>query len=79
LRCRHAAHRGVGVVIATLIIVVCLADAPDICREEQPSVDMDNSVSCMMHGQHVAAQWLADHPGWILRGWRCRFGGGRDI
>ena len=66
-------------VIATLIIVVCLAAAPNICHEERPMIDMASGVSCIMQGQQIAAQWLADHPRWMLRGWRCRLGGGNDI
>jgi hypothetical protein len=58
----------------TLIIVVCLATSPDVCREEQPPIDMGQGLSCAMNGQTIAAEWLADHPLWTLKGWRCRFG-----
>jgi hypothetical protein len=66
----------VAVVIATLIIVVCLAADPSICREERPPVDMGEGLSCIMQGQQIAARWLDEHPKWTLRGWRCRIGGG---
>jgi hypothetical protein len=68
-----------AVVITTLVIVVCLAAEPNICREERMPLDTGSGVLCMTQGQQVAAQWLADHPSWVLRGWRCRFGGGNDI
>jgi hypothetical protein len=60
---------------ATLVMIVCLATAPDICEERTPTVD---GISCLMQGQLVAAQWLDEHPKWRLKGWRCRVGGGKD-
>jgi hypothetical protein len=24
----------------------------------------------------IAQEWLDEHPKWLLRGWRCRFGRG---
>jgi hypothetical protein len=59
--------------MATLILVVCLAATPDVCREEQPPVDA-NAMSCAVQGQIMAQEWLDEHPKWLLRGWRCRFG-----
>jgi hypothetical protein len=60
---------------ATLILVVCLAIAPNICEERTPPVE---GVSCLMQGQLLAAQWIDEHPKWVLKGWRCRVGGGKD-
>jgi hypothetical protein len=61
-------------VMVALILIVCLAATPDICREEQPPVDVANAMSCAVQGQLIASQWLDEHPKWLLRGWRCRFG-----
>jgi len=60
--------------MVSLILIVCLAGAPDVCREEQPPVDVASVMSCAMEGQLIALQWLDDHPKWTLRGWRCRSG-----
>lgn len=61
--------------MVSLILIVCLAATPDVCREEQPAVDIARAMSCAMEGQLIALQWLDDHPKWTLRGWRCRSGG----
>jgi hypothetical protein len=60
--------------MVSLILIVCLAVSPDICREEQPPVDVAGAMSCVTEGQLIALQWLDEHPKWTLRGWRCRFG-----
>jgi len=58
----------------SLILVVCLASSPDVCREETPPIDVDSPMACLVEGQQIAAEWLEDHPKWSLRGSRCRFG-----
>ena len=61
--------------MVSLILVVCLSAAPDVCREERPPLEAVSETSCMVQGQLLAAQWLDEHPKWALKGWRCRFGG----
>lgn len=58
----------------TLILVVCLAQQPDICHEETPPVDLASSLSCMVQGQQIAAEWVGDHPKWTVSAWKCRIG-----
>lgn len=58
----------------TLVLVVCLSATPDICREETPPVDVASPMSCMVQGQQIAAEWLAEHPKWQLSGWKCQIG-----
>lgn len=60
--------------MVTLILVVCLAGAPDSCREERPIVDVSSPMSCMIEGQRYAIEWLEEHPKWRLEKWRCAFG-----
>ena len=54
-----------------LVLTVCLASAPDVCREEQPPIAVISEMQCMIQGQQIAAEWIGDHPKWELRGWRC--------
>jgi hypothetical protein len=58
----------------SLILLVCLAASPEICREEHPPVEVVSTLSCITKGQLIAAQWLEEHPKWMLRGWQCRLG-----
>jgi hypothetical protein len=60
--------------MVALILIVCLAATPDICREERPPLTIASTMACAVQGQAIAAQWLDDHPKWLLRGWRCRAG-----
>jgi hypothetical protein len=58
--------------IVTLVLVVCLVTSPEECREEKPPIP--DGVSCMVQAQQIAAEWIGDHPKWLLHGWRCRMG-----
>jgi hypothetical protein len=60
--------------MVTLILIVCLSGTPDVCREEQPPIEVSNAMSCFVQGQQIAAEWLEEHPKWRLEGWRCRLG-----
>ncbi len=60
--------------MVSLILVVCLAATPEICREERPPLEDISQVSCIVQGQQLASQWLDEHPKWALRGWRCKLG-----
>jgi len=60
--------------MVSLILVVCLAASPEICREEQPLLDAQSGLFCLVEGELVAAAWLEEHPKWMLKGWRCTLG-----
>ena len=62
------------VLMTSLILLVCLAASPAVCREEYPPVEVDSGVACLVEGQMIAAEWLEEHPKWTLKGWRCKFG-----
>ncbi len=58
----------------TLILVVCLASSPTICHEERPPIDVENPMACLVRGELIAAEWVDEHPKWLLSGWKCQFG-----
>jgi hypothetical protein len=41
------------------------------CQEERPQLEGMSLTACMVQGQQIAQEWLADHPKWMLAGWRC--------
>ena len=53
-----------------LVLTICLLSDPSVCREEKPPIDL-TPVQCTIMGQMAAQEYLADHPKWTLRGWRC--------
>lgn len=54
-----------------IVLTVCLITAPGICHDESPPIAVISGIQCMMQGQQIAAEWLEDHPKWMLQGWRC--------
>lgn len=58
---------------AAIILVLCLSADPSVCKEERPAIEV-NLPTCAMQGPAIAAEFLADHPKWVLRGWKCQIG-----
>jgi len=55
-----------------LVLIVCMTSSPTSCHEEHLTVAEALSLrSCAMQGQAYAAEWIAEHPKWLLSGWRC--------
>jgi hypothetical protein len=55
-----------------LVLVFCLSAAPADCQEVRPTLALDLSpLACVVEGQAIARDCLADHPQWALAGWRC--------
>ncbi|MBX5452701.1 MAG: hypothetical protein K6U10_02055 [Acidobacteriia bacterium] len=58
-----------------LVLVFCALAQPQLCREQRPVFDPPLTLmGCITGGQRSAAQWLAEHPNWELRRWRCETG-----
>jgi hypothetical protein len=53
-----------------LVLTFCMLAWQTHCTEERPIEDM-SLMACMVQGQQVAQEWLADHPKWMLQRWRC--------
>jgi hypothetical protein len=57
-----------------LVFIVCLATAPEQCKDihltyaEEASTPMQ----CMMNGQPHIARWISEHePVWTVKKWYC--------
>jgi hypothetical protein len=55
--------------IYTLIMLVCLSDAPEACEVREHTVEL-NPGTAFMQAQPIVAQWLEKHPGHIVQRWR---------
>lgn len=62
-----------------LVLTVCLMAWQAHCSDERPVLEDMTPTACMAVGQQVAAEWLADHPKWMLARWRCERGVTHDI
>jgi hypothetical protein len=56
--------------MTALVLVFCLQGAPGSCIEHRP-LDSLALPACLVRGQEYAQEWLAEHPKWVLSGWRC--------
>ncbi len=57
--------------LVSLVLVFCLASS-DTCTEHRPMGEaLSSPMACMVEGQQLAQEWLADHPGWTLTRVRC--------
>ena len=55
-----------------LVLIVCLMAKPDRCEEVYLAMQAPGSMmQCMVDGQKQAAEWLEEHPGYVLKRWRC--------
>lgn len=56
-----------------IVLSVCLMSVPVQCRDVTLPMMVDNAspYQCMTMGQIEASKWSAEHPGWVLKGWRC--------
>jgi hypothetical protein len=61
-----------------LLITFCLSATPDRCVERADFDTMGSVMECMLAGQQAGAEWVKDHPQWVMRGFRCRMGGARE-
>ncbi len=63
--------------LVTLSIVFCLATNPTQCQKvfPEPSETADLGLAnCAIRGQQLAAEWLDEHPKWMLDRVRCTIG-----
>lgn len=58
-----------------LSFVACMSTA-EMGRCQKVEMPFEGSMmQCMLFGQHEAARWTNEHPGWqVTRGWRCLTG-----
>lgn len=59
--------------LSTLVLTVCLATNPDICRSVPISTEPPLALPyvCARVGQEEAAKYIEEHPGWVVKKWRC--------
>lgn len=54
-----------------VLMHVCLQSEADKCREER--IEFSGPVmACLVQAQTVIVEWGEDHPGWLVKSWKCR-------
>jgi hypothetical protein len=55
-----------------LVVIYCLRADPTQCVERREAMtDYASVAACTGQAQVVAREYLAGHPRWMLKGWRC--------
>lgn len=55
-----------------LLIIACLAREPARCEEfHVPFMNEMNIVQCVWRSTVHAAEWAANHPGWVIKKVSC--------
>ena len=66
-------------VIVDLIIAVCLAGDPNICRDEHLYFESHGSLQrCMFEAMPAIADWAGKHPKWRVSGFHCEWASGTE-
>ncbi|HEY0292026.1 MAG TPA: hypothetical protein VGC51_06765 [Hansschlegelia sp.] len=54
-----------------IVMNVCLqADA--VQRRQERIEIAGRALACLVNGQPAVVEWGQDHPGWIVKSWKCR-------
>lgn len=63
---------GQGVMLYTLVMMVCLTDVPQTCEKREQIVDglAMHPGTAFMQAQPLVAQWIETHPGYFVQRWR---------
>jgi hypothetical protein len=57
-----------------LVFIVCLATAPDQCKDIHLTYAEEaiTPMQCVMHGQPQIARWISENPPiWTVKRWYC--------
>jgi hypothetical protein len=61
-----------------LVVTVCALSLPGQCEDQHLSFLADMSMNqCVMNAQPYIAQWISEHPKWVVVRWRCGHSGSK--
>lgn len=56
----------------TIVLSACLMAEPSTCKDHRIALDGDmDTTSCAMYAPPFFAKWAEDHPGWVIKKWKC--------
>jgi hypothetical protein len=63
--------------LTAIIITFCLSGQPDRCVDRTDFEPVSGIPACLLESQQDGAEFVKNHPGWFMKSYRCRIGGGR--
>jgi hypothetical protein len=65
--------------IVGIVFLVCAIAQPDRCEHKHLQFAWQGSLKqCVMAAQPYIAQWIGEHPKWIVREYHCEYPRTRD-
>jgi hypothetical protein len=61
------------------VTLILACDAKGFCGQLRQPFDADNEVACQMTGAMSAMRWAIEHPGYVLKSFRCAVAGERQL
>ena len=62
-----------------LIVSVCALSHPDQCQDQHLKFASSMPLrQCVMSAPPYLAQWINEHPQWLIVRWRCEHPGSRE-
>jgi hypothetical protein len=57
-----------------IVVTVCSLTQPDQCEDQRLVYEMHGSLKqCVMNAQPYIAQWIGDHPKWMIKSFHCEY------
>ena len=70
----NASIDGVGMGFIQIVVMVCQITQPDQCEEQHLQFAWQGSLAqCALSAQPYIAQWIGDHPQWIVKRYHCEY------
>jgi hypothetical protein len=55
-----------------IILSACLSNDPQVCRYYRIVLNSNSDpTTCAMNAPPHFAKWAEEHPGWMIKRWRC--------
>jgi hypothetical protein len=65
--------------IVDLVIAVCMAGDPNVCRDEHLYFESHGSLQrCMFEAMPAVADWAGRHPRWQVKSFHCHWASGGE-
>ncbi len=61
------------------VTLIYACDSKGSCAQFRQPFDADNEVACQMAGAMSATRWAVEHPGYVLKRFRCADAGERQL
>jgi hypothetical protein len=62
-----------------IVFLVCAIAQPDRCEDKHLQFEWRGSLrQCVMAAQPYIAQWIGEHPQWIVKNYHCEYPRTRD-